>query len=91
MEKIYRQLLDDFINEQVVDVQNLDSYRCHKHSQDFARFAEPDDEDWDENEEWNEKCKQAIEKIKDDGVWEWTNVPDQYQESAIKYIESQEV
>ena len=46
-------MLDDFIQEQVIEVQELDSYRCHKHSQNFARFAEPDDEDWDE-EDWNE-------------------------------------
>lgn len=91
MEKTYRQMLDDFINEQVVDVQELDSYRCHKHNQGFDRFAEPDDEDWDENEEWNEKCRQSIEKIKADGLWEWTNVPDQYQKQAINYIENQEV
>lgn len=90
MDKTYRQMLDDFINEQEVDVQGLKSYRCHKHNQGFDRFAEPDDEDWDENEEWNEKCRQAIEKIKVDGLWEWTNVPDRYKEQAIKYIENQE-
>lgn len=91
MEKTYRQMLDDFIQEQVIDVQELDSYRCHKHNQNFARFAEPDDEDWDENEEWNAQCEQAIRKIQDDGLWEMTNIPDQYQNEAIEYIENQEV
>ena len=91
MEKTYRQMLDDFIQDQTIDVEDLDSYTCHKHNQNFARFAEPDDEDWDENEEWNEKCRQAISKIKADGLWEWTNVPDQYQTEAIEYIKNQEV
>ena len=91
MEKTYRQMLDDFVQEQVIDVESLDSYTCRKHSQDFARFAEPDDEDWDENEEWNEKCRQAIDKIKADGLWEWTNVPDQYQAEAIEYIKNKGV
>ena len=91
MEKKYRKMLIDFIQEQVVDVQELDSYRCHKHKQDFARFAEPDDEDWDEKEEWNAKCRMAVDKINDDGLWEWTNVPDQYKEQAINFIEEQEL
>ena len=91
MEKTYRQMLDDFIQEQVIEVQELDSYRCHRCNQNFARFAEPDDEDWDENEEWNAQCEQAIRKIKDDGLWEMTNIPDQYQDEAIEYIENREV
>ena len=90
MEKTYRQMLDDFINEQVIEVQELPSYRCHKHNQGFDRFAEPDDEDWDEKEEWNEQCEQAIDKIKVDGLWEMTNIPDQYKDEAIEYIESKE-
>ena len=91
MEKTYRKMLIDFIQEQVVDVQELDSYRCHKHKQDFARFAEPDDEYWDEKEEWNAKCRMAVDKTNDDGLWEWTNVPDQYKEQAINFIEEQEL
>lgn len=90
MEKTYRQMLDDFIQEQVIDVEGLDSYRCHKHNQNFDRFAEPDDEDWDEQEEWNAQCEQAIEKIKCDGLWEWTDIPDRYEEEAIEYIKNQE-
>lgn len=89
MDKTYRQLLDDYINDQVVDVESLDSYRCHKHNQNFDRFAEPDDEDWDEKEEWNSMCDQAIENIKCDGLWECTNVPDQYKEQSIEYIKNQ--
>ena len=91
MEKTYRQMLDDFINNQSIDVEELDSYKRYRHNQNFARFAEPDDEDWDENEEWNKKCEQAIEKINQDGLWEWTNVPDQYTNEAIEYIRKQEV
>lgn len=91
MEKTYRQMLDDFIQEQVIEVQELDSYRCHKHNQGFDRFAEPDDEDWDEDEEWNAQCEQAIKKIEDDGLWEMTNVPDSYQDEAIEYIRNREV
>ena len=91
MEKTYRQMIDDFISEQVIEVQELDSYRRHRHNQNFARFAEPDDEDWDEDEEWNAQCEQALRKIKDDGLWEMTNVPDRYQEEAIEYIENRKV
>jgi len=91
MEKTYRQMLIDFIQEQDVDVQELDSYTCHRNNQNFARFAEPDDEDWDEREEWNAKCRMAVDKINDDGLWEWTNVPDQYKEQAINFIEEQEL
>ena len=91
MEKTYRQMLDDFIQDQTIEVEELNSYRCHKHNQNFARFAEPDDEDWDENEEWNAKCKEAISKIKCDGLWECTDIPDQYEKEAIEYIKNQEV
>lgn len=91
MEKEYRQMIDDFIQEQEIDVQELNSYHCYKDNQGFDRFAEPDDEDWDVNEEWNAQCEQAIKKIKDDGLWEMTNVPDRYQEEAIEYIKDKEV
>lgn len=91
MDKTYKQMLEEFINNQVIDVQELESYHCHRHNQNFARFAEPDDEDWNVDEEWNAQCEQAIQKIKDDGLWEWTNIPDKYQKEAIEYIIDREV
>ena len=73
MEKTYRQMIDDFVEDQVVDVEELESYN-------------PKCEDWEETEELRAKCKQAIRKINEDGLWEWTNIPDYYKDQAIQYI-----
>ena len=82
--------LKDFINKQVVDVQELPSYRNHGHpDQNFARFAEPDDEDWDIDEEYQKQGEEAIELIKNDGLWEWTNINDKKQSEAIEFIKKE--
>ena len=44
--KEQKQELLDFIDDQEIEVSELESYRCFSHNQDFARFAESDDEDW---------------------------------------------
>ena len=73
MKITYKQILDGFIQEQEVDIDDLDSYN-------------PNTDTWDEDEEWRKKCKLAIEKIKEDGLWEWTNIPEPYLQEAITYI-----
>ena len=91
MEKTYRQMLDEFIDNQSIDVEELNSYSCKSHNQGFDRFRLPDDIDWDEDEEYNAQCEQAIKKIEEDGLWEWTDIPDEHQEEAIKYIKEKEI
>lgn len=86
--KEQKQELLDFIDDQEIEVSELESYRCFSHNQDFARFAEPDDEDWDEDEEYNEMCSQAIRLIQYDGLSEYTNISDDMKEQAIEFIES---
>jgi hypothetical protein len=47
-----------------IDVRELASYRNYGHpDQNYARFAEPDDEDWDEEEEWRAKLDEFIEVL----------------------------
>jgi hypothetical protein len=47
-----------------IDVRELASYRNYGHpDQNYARFAEPDDEDWDEEEEWRAKIDDFIETL----------------------------
>lgn len=79
--------LKEFINNQVVDVTELDSYVNNGHpDQNFSRFHEPDDEDWDTDEEQEKKGEMAIEKIQGDGLWEWTGIDDRFKDEAIAYI-----
>lgn len=79
--------LKEFINNQAIDVTELDSYVNHGHpDQNFARFPEPDDEDWDTDEEYRKMGEQAIEKIEGDGLYEWTDIDDRFKDEAIAYI-----
>ena len=79
-----------FINERVINVENLVSYRNHGHpSQNFARFVEPDDEEWDLDEEYMEQGKEAIDCIEHDGLWEWTRIDDSKQQEAIDFIKEE--
>lgn len=63
--------LEDLLNQAIadteIDVTELDSYECHRHSQGYDRFAEPDDEDWDENEEFEKKVEELKDLINCDG------------------------
>ena len=87
LKAIHKKKLREFIDEQCVDVQYLDSYSFTEGMAGSARLYDPDEEDWDEEEEYEEQCKQSIEKIKYDGLWECTGIDDRYKEDAIKYIE----
>lgn len=76
-----------FINGRIIDVTELNSYVNHGHpSQDFARFAEPDDEEWDLDEEYAAQGREAIDCIEHDGLWEWTNIDDSKKAKAIEFI-----
>lgn len=82
--------LKDFINKRVIDVEELQSYRNHGHNdQNFVRLSEPDDEDWDIDEEYKKQGEEAIELIKNDGLWEWTNIDDKKQSEAIEFIKKE--
>lgn len=73
MKRVYKQILDVFISEQEIDTDEIESYN-------------PSTNTFDKNEEFCQKCKKAIEKIKEDGLWEWTNIPEPYLQEAISYI-----
>lgn len=82
--------LKEFINNQVVDVTELDSYVNNGHpDQNISRFNEPDDEEWDTDEEYRKMGEQAIEKIEGDGLYEWTDIDDRFKDEAIAYIEKE--
>lgn len=82
-----KEKIRDFVNKQEIDVTELSSYVNRGHPpQDYARFPDPDDEEWDEYEEWEEMGDQAIEKIKSDGLWEYTHIKDELKDEAIEYI-----
>lgn len=79
-----------FINGRAINVEDLSSYRNHGHpSQNFARFAEPDDEEWDLDEEYAAQGIEAIDCIEHDGLWEWTQIEDSKQEQAIAFIKKE--
>jgi hypothetical protein len=66
------------IDDIEIDLWALDSYRNYGHpDQNFARFAEPDDEDWDEQEEWEKKIDQFKYYIEADGVFEYIKGSDE--------------
>lgn len=80
----------DFIEHQYVDVSELNSYKNYGHpAQNFARFAEPDEEDWDLDEEYAKQGESAIECIEHDGLWEYTQIDDSKQEEAIDFIRNE--
>lgn len=81
--------IENYISKQEVDVRELDSYRNYGHpNQNFDRFAEPDDERWDEDEEYAKQCEMAIDCIKEDGVNEILGFPESLKDEVIEYIES---
>lgn len=70
-------ILENLINQQEVDIQELDSYSCSRgYNTDFSRFAEPDDEDWDECEEYQAKAEKLHSCIEQDGWGEYLPIKD---------------
>ena len=81
-----------FIEDRDVDVTELESYKNYGHpDQNFARFAEPDEEDWDLDEEYARKCDEAIEYIEHDGCFEWLDIPDEQKDEVIDFIQEEQV
>lgn len=61
--------LNDFISDWDYDISKLESYKCTRHAQNFARFAEPDDEVYDEDELFVAQAREVYDAIKCDGFW----------------------
>ena len=87
LKAIQKKKIKEFVDEQCVDVQYLDSYVYTQGIAGSARLYDPDEEDWDEAEEYNQQCSMAIEKIKADGLWEYTGISDKHKDEALQYIE----
>ena len=79
----------DFVNSRVIDVCELKSFTCWGHNQGMDRFAEPDDVDWDMAEEFRVKAEEAIDCIENDGLWEWTNIPESFKNDAVSFIKQE--
>lgn len=72
-----RKKIDDYIDNIDVDIEELSSYRLHRGKRyDESRFADPDEEEWDEDEEYEEKLQQAYANIISDGVFETLGIED---------------
>lgn len=72
-----RKRIDDYIDSIDVDIEELSSYRLHRGKRyDESRFADPDEEEWDEDEEYEEKLQQAYANIISDGVFETLGIED---------------
>ena len=61
--------LSDFISDWDYDVSELESYKCTRWAQNFARFAEPDDEVYDEDELFVAQAREVYKSVKCDGFW----------------------
>lgn len=95
-QQIINELQDKFVNDLdfAVDVQSLETYKNYGHPpQNFARFAEPDDEEWDEDEYYAAQLRQAIEYINADGLFEYTNITEDeepiYQPKVLEWLENE--
>jgi hypothetical protein len=79
------------IDNMEVDVWALDSYRNYGHpDQNFARFAEPDDEDWDEQEEWEKKIDQFKDYVESDGIFNYIKGTEEEMEEDGDYTYTKE-
>lgn len=71
LEEDLKERIEEYIDNIEVEVEQLSSYRLRKGKRyDDARFAEPDEEYWDEDEEYEAAVNQAYANIKQDGVFE---------------------
>lgn len=85
-----KQILE-FIWSIDIDYIDLETYKfipgCH---QNMARFAEPDEEDWDEDEEHYVRLEQVIESIEADGLENYVISPEiiaqEYQEKILSWL-----
>lgn len=74
-----------------IDYVDLETYQfipgCH---QNMSRFAEPDEEDWDEDEEHYVRLERAIESIEADGLENYVISPEliaqEYQEKILSWL-----
>lgn len=71
-------LVKEFIKGIDVDVTELSSYVNHGHAdQGMARFHEPDDIEWDEDEEYRKQLETAKGYIEADGLFEYVNITEE--------------
>ena len=96
LNKIIEELKNKFANDITftADVQELETYKNYGHPpQNFARFAEPDDEEWDEDEYYAVQLRQAIDYITADGLSEYTScAPEEeklYQPKVLEWLEQE--
>lgn len=81
-----RRRIEDYIDNIEVEVEELSSYRLHTGKRyDDARFAEPDEECWDEDEEYEVAVNQAYANIKQDGVFETLGI-EETEENTTKVL-----
>lgn len=86
--------LQDFVADWDYDISELESYECTSYAQDFARFAEPDDEVYDEDELFLAQAREVYDSVKCDGFWNvfkelperWEKLLDDDSEKADKIL-----
>lgn len=86
-----KQFIQDYLNALEIEPEELSSYSRWSHAQNFDRFREPDDVDWDEEEEWETKRDKLLGDISDyasaygwdcglgclfDGIEDWDEADD---------------
>lgn len=68
----HKEQIKAWIDEIEIDVKELPSYKYTPACTAFN--PEPEEEYWDEDEEWNAQCDKAIEYIEADGIAEYLNI-----------------
>ena len=73
----------DFVDNQEIDLDELESFRYYANS--------PEPYNWDEEEEYNAKCEQAVRYIQLDGLDGYFDWDKSLQDEVIEYIIKQEI